>query len=137
AKAVFTRDSSCQYVPLPVSGAFHSRYMADAQREFADYLDGFDLGAPRLPVIANVTARRYRADEVKETLTAQIVSAVTWSETIRYLLGQGEEEVVEGGPGRVLTRLLRTIRREAEAPVVHGADPESHAVTGAGGAAAT
>src|SRR5690625_2851305 len=129
AKAVFTRDSSCQYVPLPVSGAFHSRYMADAQREFADYLDGFDLGAPRLPVIANVTARRYRPDEVKETLTAQIVSAVKWSETIRYLLGQGEEEFVEVGPGRILTSLLRTIRREAEPLVVNGEDLESPAVT--------
>jgi trans-AT polyketide synthase/acyltransferase/oxidoreductase domain-containing protein len=69
-------------------------------------------------VVANVTARPYRSDEVKETLVAQITSAVKWSETVRYLMGKGCDELVEVGPGRVLTGLVANIRRDAEPLVV-------------------
>ncbi|KFG72430.1 ACP S-malonyltransferase [Streptomyces mutabilis] len=127
ARPVFEKVGSCRYVVLNVSGAFHSRYMAGAQHEFAAHLDGFELRAPEIPVVANVTARRYRSDEVKETLAAQITSAVKWSETIRYLLGGGEEEFVEVGPGRVLTSLLRNIKRDAEPLVL---DEEEDEATG-------
>ncbi|GGQ29121.1 ACP S-malonyltransferase [Streptomyces mutabilis] len=125
ARPVFEKVGSCRYVVLNVSGAFHSRYMAGAQHEFADHLDGFELRAPEIPVVANVTARRYRSDEVKETLAAQITSAVKWSETIRYLLGGGEEEFVEVGPGRVLTSLLRNIKRDAEPLILDEEEDEA------------
>ena len=130
AKDAFTGD--CRYVVLQVSGAFHSRYMAQAQREFAEFLAGFPLRAPGIPVVANVTARPYRPDEVKETLTAQITSAVKWSETVRYLMGKGEEELVEVGPGRVLTGLVRNIRREAE-PLVVADEPAGQLVAAGNG----
>src|SRR5690606_37330731 len=111
AEEVFTRNKSCRYAMLQVSGAFHSRYMADAEREFAGFLDQFEVRPPAIPVIANVTARPYRPTEVKDTLVAQISSAVKWSETVRYLMGKGVEEMTQVGPGRVLTSLVRTIKR--------------------------
>jgi trans-AT polyketide synthase/acyltransferase/oxidoreductase domain-containing protein len=129
AKEIFKKDRSCRYVILSVSGAFHSRYMADAQREFTDFLGGFPLHAPKIPVVANVTARPYRADEVKETLVAQITSAVKWSETVRFLMGKGENELVEVGPGRVLTGLVANIRRDAE-PLVVDEEPVAQPTNG-------
>lgn len=128
AEEVFTRNKSCRYAMLQVSGAFHSRYMADAEREFAGFLDQFEVRPPAIPVIANVTARPYRPTEVKDTLVAQISSAVKWSETVRYLMGKGVEEMTQVGPGRVLTSLVRTIKREAEPLVVPDSEEETDPV---------
>jgi malonyl CoA-acyl carrier protein transacylase len=45
------------YYPLNTSGAFHSRFMKAVRDEFAQYLSGFTFAEPKIPVIANVTAR--------------------------------------------------------------------------------
>lgn len=118
ARGAFKGDKTSRYAILQVSGAFHSRYMAAAQQEFAAHLDQFDLRTPAIPVVANVTARPYRPGEVKENLVAQIASAVKWSESVRYLMGAGEDDFLQVGPGHVLTRLVRTIRREADPLIV-------------------
>ncbi|WP_329213082.1 ACP S-malonyltransferase [Streptomyces sp. NBC_01485] len=104
-------------VPLRVSTAFHSRYMAQAAAEFEEFLAGFELRDPRLPVIANVTAMPYRAGTVRRLLAAQVRSSVRWSESMDYLLGQGVRESAELGPGRVLTGLWEeAVKTAAEKP---------------------
>ncbi|MFI0777869.1 ACP S-malonyltransferase [Streptomyces sp. NPDC021212] len=101
-------------VPLNVSAPFHSRYMADAAEEFGRFLDGFAFAAPKVPVIANIDARPYGgAGDVKEKLRRQIAGPVLWSDSIRRLMGQGELEARELGPGTVLTKLVARIRSEA------------------------
>ncbi|MDT0269592.1 ACP S-malonyltransferase [Streptomyces sp. DSM 44915] len=135
AEAVFKAAQARMFRPLAVSGAFHSRYMAEAQLEFTAHVERFAVSAPRIPVIANVTARPYRADRVVETLVSQISSGVRWSESIRYLLGKGEEELLQVGPGRVLTSLVRSIRREAGPLIV--ADEETEPATAPAATAGT
>jgi trans-AT polyketide synthase/acyltransferase/oxidoreductase domain-containing protein len=121
-KELFT-SAGARFVPLNVSGAFHSRYMRHAQREFADFLSGHTLPAPGLPVISNVTARPYGTD-VADLLVRQIATTVNWTDTVRYLLARGVS-VEQVGPGSVLTGLIRTITKEA-APLVpdEPADPD-------------
>ncbi|MDX3528782.1 ACP S-malonyltransferase [Streptomyces sp. ID05-39B] len=113
AAGAVTAAGAGRCVPLRVSAAFHSRHMADAAREFAAFLDGFELRDPRIPVIANVTARPYRPGEVRRLLAAQVHSAVRWSESMRHLLAQGVHQVAEQGPGRVLTGLWDAAVKEA------------------------
>jgi trans-AT polyketide synthase/acyltransferase/oxidoreductase domain-containing protein len=128
-------------VPLPVSGAFHSPLMAEAAAEFARCLDGFQLSDPSLAVVSNVHARPYRPGEIRENLVAQITSPVRWTESVRYLLSAGEEELVEVGPGNVLSRLVEAIRREPPTHVRARPAPEppppdrTEARNGAGGPA--
>ncbi len=110
AKADFDAAGAKRYVVLPVSGAFHSRYMQPSQEEFANFLEGFTFGSPSIPVISNVEARPYRLEEVKSNLSKQITSSVRWVETIRLLLEIPEVEFEEVGPGRVLTGLLKQIK---------------------------
>ena len=98
-----------RYVVLAVSGAFHSRYMADAEAEFRTFLADFAIAEPKLPVIANVTAAAYGAD-VADTLAKQITGSVRWTETVKGLLAD-DAEFVEVGPKVVLTGLLRDISR--------------------------
>lgn len=103
------------YYPLNTSGAFHSRFMRPAREEFQTYLNSFTFHAPKIPVIANVTARPYEPDRIAETLASQITSTVRWSESIQYLLGldTGAEsmEFEEIGYGGVLTKLVHNIRQ--------------------------
>jgi len=126
AAGAVTAAGAGRCVPLRVSAAFHSRHMADAAREFAAFLDGFELRDPRIPVIANVTARPYRPGEVGRLLAAQVHSAVRWSESMRHLLAQGVHRVAEQGPGRVLTGLWDAAVKDA----ANGPAPEPQAAAG-------
>ena len=101
-------------VRLNVSAPFHSRHMRDTAAEFARFLDGFTLRAPAVPVLANVDAQPYAPSAVKATLTAQIASPVRWTDTVRRLMGHGDFEFVELGPGRVLANLVAKIRKNTE-----------------------
>ena len=98
------------FVPLKVSGAFHSRMMEEPAREFSTFLEGFSFRDPKTPVISNVKAAPYSgARDIPELLAKQIYSSVRWTETIQFMRSQGVEEFVECGPGKVLTKLLRQI----------------------------
>jgi len=119
AGPIFERAGASAYVPLPVSAAFHSRYMADAGRAFADFLAPMTFRRPEVPVIANVTGRLYGDDDTSETvrslLTRQITHPVQWLQSVRYVLAQGSMEFVEVGPRNVLTPLVQQIRRTMDA----------------------
>lgn len=99
------------YYPLNTSGAFHSRYMRDAGKEFAVFLESFQLEDPSIPVIANVSARPYEKGEVVQNLSKQIHSSVRWAESIEYLLDVGPMDFLELGNAGVLTKLVDEIRR--------------------------
>lgn len=111
AKDIFIKEGA-SYVKLKVSAAFHSRYMKKAQEEFATYLKGFQFESCKIPVISNYTARPYEEHNVIQNLTNQLGSAVRWTETILYLMKQGELELEEIGQGHVLTNLQRKIKRD-------------------------
>jgi trans-AT polyketide synthase/acyltransferase/oxidoreductase domain-containing protein len=112
----FFEEWEATYLPLSVSGAFHSPLMADAGRQFGEHLGGFAFADPKIPVVSNATARPYEAGAIRDGLVAQITSPVRWTESIRYLVDQGEQEFVEVGPGNVLTKLILAIRKNAPLP---------------------
>jgi trans-AT polyketide synthase, acyltransferase and oxidoreductase domains len=109
AKPAFEKAGVKLYHPLVVSGAFHSRYMKPAMEEFGKFLDQFTFNAPKIPVIANYTAKVYENGRVKENLTQQISNPVRWVETVQFLKQQPNPEFEEVGPGNVLTKLINQI----------------------------
>ncbi len=108
-KTVFEDAGVRLFIPLKVSGAFHSRYMQDAQNEFAGFLKSFEFQPVQIPVIANYTAAPYENDETMNNMVQQISSPVRWVESIQYLKQQPEPEFEEIGPGSVLTKLIKQI----------------------------
>jgi trans-AT polyketide synthase/acyltransferase/oxidoreductase domain-containing protein len=101
------------FVPLNVSAPFHSRYMRPAATEFAEFLERFEFRRPKIPVIANTTAKPYgpASAGIKANLANQIVSSVRWFETVWYLMHCGVDgSFKEIGPGGTLTKLWATIR---------------------------
>ena len=98
------------FVPLKVSGAFHSRMMEEPASEFSAFIGGFTFAKPAFPVISNVEASPYPdAESIAELLVRQIHSAVRWTDTIQYLRKQAVTDFLECGSGNVLTKLLRQI----------------------------
>ena len=106
----FLDNGAKRYIPLKVSGAFHSSYMKQPAEEFGAFLGGYNFSAPEFPVISNLEAKPYEFSRTSEILKQQIYSPVRWVESIQYLRKQGEMEFTELGSGRVLTGLLRRIR---------------------------
>ena len=96
-------------VILPVSGAFHSRYMKPAADEFAAFLKGFSFNRLTIPCIANCSAQPYTDDSIGSNLVKQITSSVRWVETVRNLRARGADTFMEIGPGNVLAGLARQI----------------------------
>lgn len=109
AGPIFTEAGAAYYIPLKVSGAFHSPLMDDAQKKFATYLLHFKYSYPRIPVLANVNAQPYNAVDVSYNLASQISRPVLWINIVEYLKSCGVQSFEEIGPGQTLTGLIRRI----------------------------
>jgi malonyl CoA-acyl carrier protein transacylase len=111
AGPVFAAAGARAYKRLQVSAPFHSRYMRAAMDEFSTFLDGFRFETPTIPVVSNVTAAVYPADQIRAILGRQIGHAVRWLDSMAWLLDQGVTEFEEVGPGNVLSKLALRIRK--------------------------
>ncbi len=95
-------------VPLKVSGAFHSPLMAEAAAEFQDVLQSVPFANAQFPVLSNVEpVPTVEADVLKNRLQRQMTGSVRWREISMQLPVEGIERVVEIGPGKVLTGLIK------------------------------
>lgn len=116
AGPLFEKGGARMFMHLPVSAAFHSRYMADSAKAFAQFLAPMSFAAPNTPVVANVTAQVYPTDNasesVKSLLVTQMKQSVQWTQSIRFLLSQGVTQFSELGPGNVLTKSVQQIQQE-------------------------
>jgi len=100
-------------VPLPVSAPFHCGLMEPAAMRLGEALAPISVEALRFPVVGNVTAEPYAdAAAVKGLLVAQVTSPVRFEECVRQLVALGARRIVEVGPGRVLSGLVRRIAPE-------------------------
>lgn len=118
AKDVFESVEGVRYMPLVVSGAFHSRYMEAAKKEFAEYIKAFEFHEPKIHVVSNYTARCYKKENITRNLIEQITGTVKWTESMCYIRGKGIEDIVQIGPGNVLKGMIRRIKKEAEPLIV-------------------
>ena len=102
-------------VLLPVSAPFHSPLMKPAGERLEKTLQGIPIGDLKVPVVTNVEAEFNRSKErVKGLLVAQVSSPVRWEESIRRMTEDGIEQVLEIGPGKVLSGLMKRINPNVE-----------------------
>ena len=107
-KEVLARVKAKRAVPLKVSGAFHSPLMADAASEFQTVLESVPFTDARVPVLPNVEpVPTVEAASLKNRLQRQMTGSVRWREITMQLPVEGIERVVEIGPGKVLTGLIK------------------------------
>lgn len=111
-------------VPLNVSGAFHSPLMEGVAQDYKQLLDEVSFGDAIIPVLSNVNPTpTVEAKELKSRLMQQMTGTVRWRETLLNLAEADVSQLIEVGPGNVLTGLckrtcpdleLRNITRAAE-----------------------
>lgn len=93
---------------LNVSGAFHSPLMAAAAAEFQPVLDSVEFRPAQVPVLSNTDPTpAVNAAALKQRLSDQMTGSVRWREISLQLTEQGMERVVEVGPGKVLTGIIK------------------------------
>ncbi len=95
---------------LPVSAPFHSPLMKPAAFRLGEALKEISMNGLTIPVVTNVEARpNLHPEKVKPLLIDQISSPVQWEQSMRYMIAEGVEEMVEIGPGKVLSGLMKRI----------------------------
>lgn len=99
-----------RFVPLAVSGAFHSKYMESAAKKFEQFVSGLHLKDAETPVLTNVDAKEtIVSKEFQEKMPKQIHSSVHWTQTVERMVKNGVEIFIEIGPGKVLAGLNKKI----------------------------
>lgn len=102
-------------VPLPVSAPFHSPLMKPAGERLEKVLEGIPIQDLKIPVVTNVEADINRSKErVKELLVTQVWSPVRWEESMQKITEDGIDQILEIGPGKVLSGLMKRINPKVE-----------------------
>lgn len=95
---------------LPVSAPFHSSLLRPASMRLQQYMAGFSFSVPQIPIINNVdVAIVDDPASIRDALVRQAANPVRWVETVQKIASQGITQVIECGPGKVLTGLTKRI----------------------------
>lgn len=107
---------------LPVSAPFHCALMRPAAEAMTEALAGAAILAPRVPVVANVTARPETDPEtLRRLLAEQVTGRVRWRESVLWMAEAGVTETVEIGAGKALSGMIRRIAKQIETRAVNTA----------------
>lgn len=109
---------------IPVSVPCHCMLLREAADTFAESLAQVAFQVPSVPVISNVDMQAYQSVEhIRTQLAAQLYKPVRWVETIQGMKSAGVQLIIECGPGKVLSGLVKRIDKSIN--VVHVNDPTS------------
>lgn len=117
-------------VKLPVSGAFHTPYMAEVEHVLANSLNELNLNAPTLLIYSNRTALPYpnAKSEIISLLSSQVCNPVRWEQTIINLYESGVENFIEVGAGQTLTNLVKRTLNNVKAISVNNVEGVNAAI---------
>jgi [acyl-carrier-protein] S-malonyltransferase len=97
-------------LPLPVSVPSHCALMKPAADKLAVALENVTFSAPQYSVVNNVDVKIETSPEaIRSALVRQLYSPVRWTESVEFMAAQGVEQLLEVGPGKVLTGLTKRI----------------------------
>jgi [acyl-carrier-protein] S-malonyltransferase len=114
-------------LPLPVSAPFHSSLMRPAAEHLKDKLASTPFAVPSITLINNIDVQvQSQPAAIRKALYAQAFGPVRWVEVVQALRAQGVAHVVECGPGKVLSNLVK--RCDAQAVVLNASDPTTLAI---------
>lgn len=97
---------------LQVGGAFHSPLMAPAAARLAPALEAWQPGEPNPAFMSTTTVQVEGPERVREVLLGQLTAPVRFGQAVERALALGVQRFVEIGPGRVLSGLVKRVRRD-------------------------
>ncbi|MBL4763385.1 MAG: ACP S-malonyltransferase [Gammaproteobacteria bacterium] len=99
-------------IQLPVSVPSHCQLMKPAAEELLTYLLRIEISPPAIPILHNVTgATAISPNDIKYALSNQLYLPVIWVKSMKNMIRDGVTQMVECGPGKVLTGLNKRIDR--------------------------
>lgn len=111
-------------LPLPVSAPFHSSLMKPAAERLKERLASTAIAVPAIPVVNNIrVAVETTPDAIRQALYEQAFGPVRWVEVVQALVARGAGVVIECGPGKVLSGMVKRIAPEVATTTV--LDPAS------------
>jgi malonyl CoA-acyl carrier protein transacylase len=110
--ADYFEEEGLVYIPLKVSGGFHSRYMTPVKDQFRSFIETMTLNKCLIPVISNYSATVYppEKESMVKNMVNQLNSPIKWLQSVEYLMYQGECNFIEIGAGEVLTNIIKKIK---------------------------
>ncbi|WP_444896973.1 ACP S-malonyltransferase [Microbulbifer sp. SSSA005] len=99
-------------MPLPVSAPFHTELMRPAAEKLTPQIEATEFNAPEIPIVHNVHAElEADPEKIKTLMIEQIYRPVRWTACAQKIIGSGVEQMVECGPGKVLSGLIKRVDR--------------------------
>jgi len=115
-----TAERGIKATQLKVGGAFHSPLMEPASERLAPALEAWDPQPPSPQFLSTTTAQVEPADRMRPVLLDQLTSPVRFGHAVETAVAMGADTFVELGPGRVLSGLVKRIKRDATLHQVSG-----------------
>ena len=109
ATELLKEAGSKRLIPLNVSGPFHTALLKSASEKLAFELEKVSFSDFALPLVGNTEAKIMEASQIKELLTRQVMEPVRFYESIATIQQFGVDEIVEIGPGKVLSGFIKKI----------------------------
>ena len=110
---IFTSKGIKKFIKLNVSAAFHSKYMLEAQIKLNNEIDKLIFNEPNCSIISNYDASQNSSvKKIINNLSQQMSNRVRWTESILNLEKKGENKIIEIGPGKVLSGLVKRISKK-------------------------
>ncbi|GHT80907.1 malonyl CoA-acyl carrier protein transacylase [Betaproteobacteria bacterium] len=107
---------------LPVSAPFHCALMNPAAAQLGERLQTVKFARPAIDVLNNVDVAVYDDPEkIRDALVRQAFSPVRWIESVNAIVARGLVNVIECGPGKVLSGMTRRINKDAQGGSIHDA----------------
>ena len=115
SKDFFLDNDIKKFVILNVSAAFHSKYMDKAQKKLSSEIENLNFIDNNIKIISNYDANIYKDNStIKKNLQFQMSNKVNWTKSIKKLEEIGEVNIIEIGPNKVLSGLIKRISKNFE-----------------------
>jgi len=110
SKDIFLKNGVKKFVKLNVSAAFHSNLMLDAHNIMKKYIEETIFADSDISIISNFNSKiSNNSETIKDSLINQMANKVRWKESINELEINNEKNLIEIGPGKVLSGLVKRI----------------------------
>ena len=115
SRDIFLKNGVKKFVKLNVSAAFHSNLMLEAQNIMREYIDETIFSDSSVSIISNFSSKiSNNSETIKDSLINQMANKVRWKESINELEINNEKNLIEIGPGKVLSGLVKRITSSFE-----------------------
>ena len=113
SESLFKDYGAIKFILLNVSAAFHSNLMLNAQKEMNKFIDNISFNKSNINIISNFSAQHSNEiTTIKKNLSNQMSNKVRWVESINLLEHLKEKNIIEIGPGKILSGLIKRINKK-------------------------